>query len=257
MPVHLYGFASNMDEVMEFANKYKLLVIEDAAQALGIKWKNKGCGSFGDVATFSFFADKTITTSEGGFVCTNDESIYKQLLYLRNQGRINRGSFIHPEIGYNFRMTDIQAAVGLKQLEKFDEIVSKKQNNFKLYKDLLGDVKEVQLYNPKPEVSPYIPFRVILKTKESSSENLMKYMAKKGIETRTFFFPLHRQPCFKPILKKQFLKFWRSQSLYTNSINAYNKGVCLPSFAALTKEQIKYVCNIIKEYYTDPYLQTR
>ena len=116
MPVHLYGFASNMDNVMEFAKKHKLLVIEDAAQALGIKWNKKGCGSFGDVATFSFFADKTITTSEGGFVCTNDEKIYKKLLYLRNQGRINRGSFIHPEIGYNFRMTDIQAAIGLKQL---------------------------------------------------------------------------------------------------------------------------------------------
>ena len=258
MPVHLYGFASNMDNVMEFAKKHKLLVVEDAAQALGIKWNKKGCGSFGDVATFSFFADKTITTSEGGFVCTNDEKIYKKLLYLRNQGRINRGSFIHPEIGYNFRMTDIQAAIGLKQLEKFDTIVKNKQNNFKLYKEYLSKVDEVSIFEPKEQVSPFIPFRVVLKTtSESSSENLMKYMAKHNIETRTFFYPLHMQPCFQPMLKKQKLKFWRKYSKLSNSVDAYNRGVCLPSHAALTKKEIKYVCDVIKSYYTDPYLQTR
>lgn len=257
MPVHLYGFAANMDDVMGFAKKYNLLVIEDAAQALGIKWKGKGCGSFGDVATFSFFADKTITTSEGGFVCTNDKKTYEQLLYLRNQGRINRGSFIHPEIGYNFRMTDIQAAVGLKQLDKFDDIVSKKQNNFNLYLTHLKNVDEVEIYKPKNEISPFIPFRVILKTKSNSSENLMKYMAEKGIETRTFFYPLHKQPCFKNILKKQKLKFWRKKSKYTNSVDAYNRGVCLPSFASLTPKQIKYVCGVINEFYKGPYLQTK
>ena len=120
-------------------------------------------------------------------MCTNDKKTYEQLLYLRNQGRINRGSFIHPEIGYNFRMTDIQAAIGLKQLDKFDDIVSKKQNNFNLYLTHLKNVDEVEIYKPKNEISPFIPFRVILKTKSNSSENLMKYMAEKGIETRTFF----------------------------------------------------------------------
>jgi len=257
MPVHLYGFASNMDGVMEFAKKYKLLVIEDAAQSLGIKWDGKGCGSFGDVATFSFFADKTITTGEGGFVCTNDKETYEKLLYLRNQGRINRGSFIHPEIGYNFRMTDIQSAIGLKQLDKFDDIVNKKQKNYNLYLTHLNNVDEVEIYRPNLKVSPFIPFRVILKTKSDSSESLMEYMAEKGIETRTFFHPLHTQPCFKSILKKQKLKFWRKQSKYTNSIDAYNRGVCLPSFASLTTKQIEYVCNTIREFYTSPHLQTR
>tara|TARA_R110001606_G_scaffold344381_2_gene493081 strand:- start:1357 stop:2481 length:1125 start_codon:yes stop_codon:yes gene_type:complete len=249
MPVHLYGFSADMDEVMKFAKKYSLLVIEDAAQALGIKWKDKGCGSFGDVATFSFFADKTITTGEGGFVCTNNKETYEKLLYLRNQGRINRGSFVHPEIGYNFRITDIQAAIGLKQLEKFDDIVSNKLKSYNLYCKLLSDVSEVEIIKPKTEVSPFIPFRVILKTKTNSSQLLMDYMAKNGIETRTFFYPLHLQPCFKSILKKQKYKFWRKQSKYINSIDAYNRGICLPSFASLSSKQIKYVCKVIRKYY--------
>ena len=257
MPVHLYGFAADMDKVMTFAKRYNIKVIEDAAQALGIKWKDKGCGSFGDVATFSFFADKTITTAEGGFVCTNDKETYTQLLYLRNQGRIKSGTFIHPEIGYNFRITDMQAAVGLKQLEKFPDIVKKKQDNFKLYCDLLKDISEIEIYKPKDEVSPFIPFRVTLKTKKGSAEHLMAFMSSKGVETRTFFYPLHKQPCFKDIINKQHRKFWRKKSKCSVAEEVYDKGVCLPSFAALTKKQIKYVCSVIKEYYTDPYLQTR
>ena len=242
MPVHLYGFAANMDDVINFANKNGLLIIEDAAQALGIKWKGKGCGSFGDVATFSFFADKTITTGEGGFVCTNNEEIYEKLLYLRNQGRINRGSFVHPEIGYNFRMTDIQAAIGLKQLEKFDDIVYKKNNNFNIYSELLKNTKGIEILQPKSEISPFIPFRVVARvTEEDTSKNIMEYMKERGIETRTFFYPLHMQPCFSDIMVGQ-------KPIQENSLDSYNRGICLPSFAALKREEIEYVCNTIKEY---------
>ena len=252
MPVHIYGFAANMDEVMSFAKQNNLLVIEDAAQALGIKWNGKGCGSFGDVATFSFFADKTITTAEGGFVCTDDEEIYEKLLYLRNQGRINRGSFVHPEIGYNFRITDIQAAIGLRQLEKFDEIISKKVKNYNLYRELLSGVKGVQIIEPRKEVSPFIPFRVVLRvTDEKSSDGLMKYMKENGIETRTFFYPLHKQPCFEGLIRAQKYKFWRTYSKCSKSLDSYNTGVCLPSYAALGEEQIKHVCQTIKDYMRD------
>jgi perosamine synthetase len=250
MPVHIYGFAANMEEVMTFAKENNLLVIEDAAQALGIKWNGKGCGSYGDVATFSFFADKTVTTGEGGFVCTNNEKTYENLLFLRNQGRINRGSFIHPRIGYNFRMTDIQASIGLKQLDKFEDIVSKKQNNFSLYVDLLKDVDGIEILLPKPEVSPFIPFRVVAKlTNGEKSESLMEFMKSKDIETRTFFYPLHKQPCFQQIIKKQKYKFWRTYSSCKRSAHAYDTGVCLPSYASLSREQIEYVCNTIKEYF--------
>ena len=145
MPVHIYGMACNMDEVGALAKKHNLLIIEDAAQAIGVKWNNKHCGTFGNIGCFSFFADKTITTGEGGFICTNDENIYNKLLYLRNQGRIHRGTFVHPEIGYNFRMTDIQSAIGLKQLDKFPIIKKNKLNIFETYKKLLKNNKNVKI----------------------------------------------------------------------------------------------------------------
>ena len=109
MPVHIFGMCANMDEVMNFAKDNNLKVVEDAAQGIEITWDGKHSGTFGDAGCFSFFADKTITIGEGGFVVTNDEQVYENMLYLRNQGRINRGSFIHPEIGYNFRITAVVA----------------------------------------------------------------------------------------------------------------------------------------------------
>ena len=212
---------------------------------MGIKWKNKGCGSFGDIASFSFFADKTLTTGEGGFVCTNDEETYKKLLFLRNQGRINRGTFIHSEIGYNFRMNDIQMAIGLTQMKKFPRIVELKQRNFNLYCELLRDVKEIEVIKPKAEVSPFIPFRVVLRTLLGTCEPLMSFMKENEIETRTFFYPLHKQPCFE---------IWSDDERHqdinfpvTNKV--FSTGVCLPSFPALTIEQIKYVCDTIKRFY--------
>ena len=245
MPAHLYGFCANMDEIKRFARSYSLLVIEDAAQALGIEWDGKPCGSFGDIACFSFFADKTITTAEGGFVTTNNEKYAEQLLYLRNQGRINRGSFIHPEIGYNFRMTDLQSSLGLSQLKKFDKIVKLKREIHSLYTELLSDVEEVKITQPCEKITSFIPFRVVLQVEEDSSEGLMNYMAEKEIEPRTFFYPLHMQPCFKTYIKSW--KYWRYS--FKNSETAYNKGVCLPSYAALTEEQVHHVCDTIKDYY--------
>ena len=193
MPVHLFGFTPNMDDVMDFAKQHELLVIEDSAQGFGIKWKGIGCGSFGDVAAFSFFADKTLTTAEGGFVTTNDEKIYEKLLYLRNQGRIDRGSFIHPEMGYNFRMTDIQCAIGLAQLEKFDGLVAKENKIHEKYTELLSDIDEVEVYQPPSEIDPFIPFRVIIKTKNDEAEALMAHMRENQVEPRMFFYPLDRK----------------------------------------------------------------
>ena len=245
MPVHLFGFTPNMDDVLSFAEKHDLLVVEDAAQALGVKWKGKGCGSFGDIAAFSFFADKTITTAEGGFVATNDENTYERLLFLRNQGRRQSGTFIHPEIGYNFRMTDIQCAIGLAQLKRFDKIILKKTLIHKAYTEHLSNLDDVEIYQPSKNVDPYIPFRVLLKTKEEKASSLMQYMRENDVEPRMFFYPLHLQPPFKKLT---------NDSRYDGknfpvSENVYNNGVCLPSFVSITIEQIEYVCDVIKSYY--------
>ena len=176
MPAHIYGFAVDMDKIMDFAKKYKLKVIEDAAQALGVEWNGLRCGGIGDAGCFSFFADKTITTGEGGFVATNDEMIHEKLLYLRNQGRLNRGTFIHPEIGYNFRMTDIQASLGLSQIAKFRQIVDSKRRIHQMYTDLLKDVDEVNVIQPPESVTSFIPFRVVLTVNEDTSLGVMAHM---------------------------------------------------------------------------------
>jgi len=245
MPVHLFGFTPDMDKVEKFAKKHNLLVIEDAAQALGIKWKGQGCGSFGDVGCFSFFADKTLTTAEGGFVTTNNEEIYDKLLFLRNQGRRDRGTFIHPEMGYNFRMTDIQCAIGLAQLKKFDGLVEKKSHIHKKYTELFSDFDHIDIFQPPPEVAPFVPFRVILKTKNNEAASLMEHMRANDVEPRMFFYPLHLQPAFE---------CWSDDDRYDRknfpvSEKSYNNGICLPSFVSITDEQIEYVCKTIKDFY--------
>lgn len=245
MPVHVYGMACDMDEVLLFAKKYNLKVVEDAAQGIAIKWNGKHVGTFGEVGSFSFFADKTITTGEGGLVVTNDEKIYEKLLYIRNQGRIDRGSFIHPEIGYNFRMTDIQSAIGLSQLNKLNEIIEKKTDILKLYKKKLDS--KITVIEPSKE-SNHIPFRVCI-TIPGGSADLMKFMGQNGIETRTFFYPLSDQPCYskKGIISK-IKNLFKSDNKFKISKKLYNEGVCLPSFVSITEEQITYICEKINEY---------
>lgn len=246
MPVHLYGQSANMTEVMDFAEEQDLLVIEDAAQAIGVKWRSKHCGTFGDVGTFSFFADKTITTAEGGFVVTNEPEVYDRLLYLRNQGRKKRGTFIHPEIGYNFRMTDIQMAIGLAQLRKLNEIADRKRGIYNQYKQLLSEVEEIQVIEPHPD-SGHIPFRVVILYE--NAHELMNYLSDKGIEPRTFFYPLHKQPCYQYLRYQQEWERRMEDKYFPNAIYGYEHGVCLPSFVTLTDEQVSYVCDTIKEYY--------
>jgi len=239
MPVHMYGMSSNMDDVCEFAKKHNLKIIEDSAQAIGIFWRNKHCGTFGDVGCFSFFADKTITTGEGGFVCTNNEEIYECLLYLRNQGRINRGTFIHPKIGYNFRMTDIQCAIGLSQMDKLEFIIKNKKRILDTYKNLLSINNKIRIIEPINENSNHIPFRICIITLNEKSNKLMEYLKENNIETRTFFYPLNLQPCYK---KDNDIKLEKS-------IYYYEHGICLPSYTVLLDEEIKYICSSINEYF--------
>jgi perosamine synthetase len=243
MPVHIYGMSCNMDAVVEFAKKHNIKIVEDAAQAVGVKWNGKQAGTFGDVGSFSFFADKTLTTGEGGLVVTNCEETYNKLLFMRNQGRINRGSFIHPEIGYNFRMTDIQTAIGLVQLEKFPEIVEKKSEIINRYRKYLN--KDIRIIHPLPE-SSHIPFRVCI-TIPGGSHKLMDYLSENGIEPRTFFYPLHLQPCFKNI-DKSLISIFKKKSNFEISEKVYNEGVCLPSWVGISEEEIKYICEKINEF---------
>ncbi len=247
MPVHLYGMVSNMTEVMAFAQKHELSIIEDAAQAIGVRYRGRHAGSFGDVGCFSFFADKTITTGEGGYVVCRNEDLYEKLRLLRNQGRLNRGSFVHPSVGYNFRMTDLQAAVGLAQLDKLDRIIERKQEILSDYRERLGALEEVSF----PELEPgseFVPFRVILMCRDA--HELMAYLSERGVQCRTVFYPLHKQPCFAHLIESLESDIETEDRKFPNAIYAYEHGVSLPVFPALTEQQISYICDHIRGYFS-------
>ena len=231
MVCHLFGTAcSNIEEVKVFCDNNNLMLFEDAAQTIGITNKqNKHCGTFGQIGTFSFYADKTITTGEGGFVVTDDEDIYNKMLFLRNQGRKNSGTFIHPEIGYNFRLTDIQSALGLSQISKLKRIIDAKQNIYNLYRKYLGtDVRFLTINRD----FTHVPFRVVVFVE--NAQKTIKLMENNGIEGRSVFFPLDQQPCFEAF---EFSKV----GSYENSSKFYETGICLPTWIGLSESQIKHI----------------
>lgn len=238
MLVHIYGHSAEMDKIMKIAERYNLKVIEDAAQAYGVRYKGKHCGIFGDIGMISFFADKTITMGEGAVVLTQNEEIYNKLLLLRNQGRPNSGTFIHPSLGMNFRITDLQAGIGLAQAEKFPYVLEKKLSNYNLYKqnlEKIGDLEFLEVQNN----STFVPFRFFIKTKYK--DELMQFLESRNIQPRSFFYPMHKQPPLERyLLRKQ--KIHVAEKLY-------NTGICLPLHSYLTQNDIEYICNTIKEFY--------
>ena len=235
MACHLFGtVCSNIEDLRLFCREHELLLIEDAAQALGIKNEHGHCGTFGAAGTFSFYADKTITTGEGGYVVTADEEVYERMLYLRNQGRKASGTFIHPEIGYNFRMNNILAALGLSQLAKMEYVSSEKRKIAASYRHHLGDAVDYLIVR---EDFQYIPFRVVAFVPDA--EVVMAYMKERGIESRSMFYPLHRQPCYREL--------GYGDQDFPNSMECFRRGICLPTWVGLTEEQVRYVSDSLKD----------
>jgi len=227
--------SANMTQVMEFARTHNLLVIEDAAQAIGVYYNGQHAGSFGDVGCFSFFADKTITTGEVGYVVCRDAATYDRLLHLRNQGRRASGTFMHPQIGYNFRITDLQAAIGLVQLDRLPTIKRCKMNILGQYQAELEDMRFLEI---EPG-SSYVPFRVVLICEKA--HELIAYLEEHKVQSRTFFYPLHRQPCFGYM--------GLDDSQFPNAVYGFEHGLCLPVFPTLWSAQVEYICDRIKEFY--------
>ena len=230
---HLFGTAcSNIEEVQDFCREHNLFLIEDAAQALDIRNDETHCGLFGDVGTFSFYADKTITTAEGGFVVCKDEAIHEKMIYLRNQGRKSSGTFVHPMIGYNFRITDLQAALGLSQLSKLEEIKARKNAVYDKYVELLGD--RVEFLKLRDDFS-FIPFRVVAFV--DNAEKTMEHMRSKGVEPRSVFYPMHCQPCY------EYLGYDAKD--FPNSVESFRRGMCLPTWVGLSDEQIEHTATTL------------
>ena len=236
MIAHIYGQSANMGEIVKIAKKYNLKIIEDAAQALNVYYKNKHCGTFGDIGVISFYGDKTITTGEGAVILIKNKKNFKKISLLRNQGRINSGTFKHSNLGMNFRVTDFQCALGISQLDKLKIIAREKLRKFKYYIKLLKNVGDLQFAKIDKD-STFVPFRFFFLT--SYKKRLMKYLEQNSIQTRSFFFPLHQQPKLK--------KYKNDECAVTKSI--YKKGLCLPIHHKLSEKNIRFICRKIKIFF--------
>jgi len=227
IPVHLYGQAADIEAITAIARRHNLFVIEDAAQGMGVKFNGTPVGTSGNAGCLSFFADKSITLGEGGVVMTNSDELASELLMLKNDGRPERGIYYHDRIGYNFRITELQAALGLAQLSKLDAIVERKRRNESLYRDLLADVEGVELTYRDPR-SFTVPHRINVLVDDP--EGLEEALARDGIGCRRFFYPIHKQPAFS-----MSASFPIAESLF-------RRGFSFPSSPLLTEEQIRFIC---------------
>lgn len=240
IPVHLYGHPVDMERLMGIARRHDLIVIEDAAEAHGAMVRGRKVGSFGDMACFSFYANKIITTGEGGMVVTNDEKLAERLRLLRNLG-FTTPRFRHDVLGYNFRMTGYQAAMGLAQLNRIEQIIEEKRRVAHTYNRYLGDVPGLQLPAELAWArNVYWMYAVRVKPEFGlSRDQLSARLAEAGIETRTFFCPMNQQPCLQEI------PGFRANSLPVAD-DLWTTGLYLPSTHTLAEPTISMIAEVIQ-----------
>jgi perosamine synthetase len=241
--VHIYGLPADMDPVIEVAKKYRLKIIEDAAEMHGQTYRGKPCGSFGEVSIFSFYPNKHITTGEGGMVVTNDEVFADRCSSLRNLCFQPQKRFVHEELGWNFRITNMQAALGLAQLERLDEFVVRKRRMGQRYTELLSDMPGLQLPVKRTEYAENIYWVYGLVLKDDlpfESEEAMRRLSAREIGSRPFFWCMHEQPVFR---KAGLFKGER----YPVAENLSRRGFYIPSGLALTEEQMETVSRTMKD----------
>lgn len=243
MVVHLYGLPVDMDVVIDIARRHNLYVIEDAAEAHGLKYKGKMCGSFGDITAMSFYPNKHITTGEGGMVLTDDEKLKERSDLFRNLCHMPGMRFHHELLGHNFRMSNIQAAVGVAQLEKIDEHLKLKRELGAHYQQLFKDCEELKLPLASTSYADniYWVFGLVLDKKAGlNADEIIKRLAKEGVGCRPFFWPMHRQPVFTE------MGLFKDESYpVADYIGEY--GFYVPSGLTVTAEQRTYIAEAVKK----------
>ncbi len=240
IPVHLYGHPCDMQPIMEIARAHHLYVIEDAAEAHGAEYGGKRVGSFGHVACFSFFGNKLITTGEGGMCLTNDDDLAKRMGILRDHGTTPGKPYWHDVVGFNYRMTNLQAALGVAQMGKIDNFIQKKRKVAGWYEEYLGELSMRGMVHLPPEMpwakSIYWMYSVLIEDSFGISRDmLVKGLKERGIETRPVFYPVHYMPMYK------------SRDKFPVAENLSRRGICLPSSVNLTAEQVRYVAESVRE----------
>ncbi|WKZ32468.1 MAG: DegT/DnrJ/EryC1/StrS family aminotransferase [Thermodesulfobacteriota bacterium] len=240
VPVDIYGHPCDMDPLLEMADKHGLAVIEDAAEAHGAEYRGRKIGSISDASTFSFYANKIITTGEGGMITTDSREFYDKARNIRDHAFSEERHFWHKYVGFNFRMTNLQAAIGLAQVERFEELVGARIRNAALYNSLLRDVPGLRL-PPEAEGVKNVFWMYALVVEDEfgmSRDELRKQLADRGIETRTFFIPIHLQPIYHKLFKGE--SFPVSESLCA-------RGLYLPSSSGLSERDIRHVSAAVRE----------
>lgn len=243
MVVHIFGLPMDMDPVLEIARKHGLKIIEDAAEMHGQTYKGRPCGSFGDISTFSFYPNKHITTGEGGMVVTDDVVLADRCRSLRNLCFKPEQRFVHDELGWNFRLTNMQAALGVAQLERLDEFVARKRAMGRRYTELLSDIEGIQLPLAATAYAEniYWVYPILMNDSvEMDAKEMMGRLAALKVGTRPFFFPVHEQPVF------------RKAGLFAGECHPVaeriaRRGFYIPSGMALTEDQIETVAARVKQ----------
>ena len=235
IPVHLYGHPGDMEAITNIARRHSLYIIEDAAEAHGAEYKGRKVGSFGDISCFSFYANKIITTGEGGMCLTNDEKLVERMRILRDHGMNPYKRYWHDVIGFNYRMTNMQAAVGVAQLEKIDEFITRKREIAKVYNSLLKDIEGLVLPPEMPWAkNVYWMYSILIEDKFSLTKNeLMERMDELGIETRPLFYPVHSMPPYN------------EGNSFPIAEELSRKGINLPSGVKLSQEEIESIAQAI------------
>ncbi len=236
--IHLYGACYNLDQISALKRRYKIKIIEDCAEAIGTKYKKKFVGTVGDISTFSFYGNKTMTTGEGGMLATKKKSYYDKIVKLKSQGLniYKKDNFYnHDIVGYNYRMTNICAAIGLAQLKKINSFISKKKKIDLLYRKFLKS-NNINFQKIDKFCSSSYWLTTILFKNANLKKKVEKYLKKKNIETRPIFKPMNQLKMYK-----------LSNKNFKNSLNLYSRGISLPSYPNLKLEEIKYISNSIKK----------
>jgi perosamine synthetase len=246
MVVHTYGLPVDMDPILNLAQKYGLRIIEDAAEAHGQFYRGKPCGSFGDISVFSFYPNKHVTTGEGGMLVTNDQNLADKSRSLRNLCFQEKTRFIHEELGWNYRMTNLQAAIGVAQLERLDTFIEKKKRMGARYTSLLSELSGIELPIRSRDYAEnnYWVYGVVLGEGIAfNALDAMQKLAKFEIATRPFFWPMHEQPVFKKM-------GYFGGECYPVSEKIARRGFYLPSGLALTEDQQDRVTQAMKAIFT-------
>jgi perosamine synthetase len=246
LAVHTYGLAVDMDVILDLGRKYNLIVIEDAAEAHGLFYNGRICGTMGDISTFSFYANKAITCGEGGIICTNSREIAERSKSLRNLFMNPDRRFYHLELGGNSRMSSMQAALGDSQLKRLKNIIEKKREKAHVYLKFLKELEESkQVFLPLSEDNrsnnSYWIFGIVNRNASLNVKKIQSELMSRGIETRPFFWPLHLQPALKGIK--------HNKNGLTNSEYLGKNGFYVPLYLDLENEKIEFICNQIKDLY--------